>query len=199
MKGYHLPPFETLIDKLESLPGVGEKTANRLAYHIINMDRDDALAIADALYRCREKIGFCPVCCNLTDGGLCSLCRDEKRDKSIICVVEEPKDVLAFERTDNYNWCYHVIHGVISPLAGIGPDQLRIRELLARVGPGLKEVIMATSPNVEGDATAIYISNLLKPMGVRVTRLAYGMPVGASLEYADSYTIQMALEGRVEL
>ncbi len=199
MDRYHVAPLEALVEKFESLPGIGHKTAQRLAYHVLGMGEAEAQAFAQAVLEAHEKIHYCPVCCNLTDGELCPVCRSAVRDRGLICVVEDPKDVFAIERAGEYNGMYHVLHGAISPLSGVGPDQLRIKELLARVGPEVKEVIMATNPTVEGEATAMYISRLLKPLGVVVTRLAYGIPVGGDLEYADEVTLQRALEGRREL
>ncbi len=197
--GYHVPPLEALVEKFESLPGIGHKNAQRLAYHVLDMTKEEAEEFAHAIVESHEKIHYCPVCCNLTDAELCPVCRNDLRDKSVICVVEEPRDVFALERAGEYGGLYHVLHGAISPLSGIGPDQLKIKELLARIGDGVDEVIMATNPTVEGEATAMYISRLLKPLGVRVTRLAYGIPVGGDLEYADEVTLQRAMEGRQEL
>lgn len=200
MAGYHVPPLERLVDAFESLPGIGHKSAQRLAYHILGLSKEEAEGFASAIMEAHETIHYCSVCCNLTDGDLCPVCRDESRDKTVICVVEDPKDVFALERTNEFHGLYHVLHGVISPLSGIGPDQLRIRELLARVqNADVEEVIMATNPTVEGEATAMYISRLLKPIGIRVTRLAYGIPVGGDLEYADEVTLTRAMEGRQEL
>lgn len=199
MPNYVVAPLDALVDRLESLPGIGHKTAQRLAYHILNIPERDAQALADAITDAHRKIHYCKVCCNLTDAELCPVCRSERRDRSQICVVEEPRDVFALERAGDYSGLYHVLHGVISPLSGVGPDQLRIKELLARMDSGVDEVIMATNPTVEGDATALYIARLLKPLGVRVTRLAYGIPVGGDLEYADNVTLQRALEGRRDL
>ena len=166
---------------------------------MLGMTQQEAQSFAQAILDAHEKIHTCKVCCNLTDGELCPVCRSDARDKSVICVVEEPKDVFALERAGEYNGLYHVLHGAISPLSGIGPDQLRIKELLARIDPTVEEVIMATNPTVEGEATAMYVSRLLKPLGLRVTRLAYGIPVGGDLEYADEVTLQRAMEGRQEL
>lgn len=199
MANYYVAPLEALIDKLEALPGIGHKSAQRLAYHILNLSDSEAQAFASAIMEAHEKIHYCSVCCNLTDGDLCPVCRSTNRDQGVICVVEEPKDVFALERAGDFSGRYHVLHGTISPLAGIGPDQLKIKELLARINPEVREVIMATNPTVEGDATALYIARLLKPLDVRVTRLAYGIPVGGDLEYADNVTLQRALEGRREL
>lgn len=195
-----MPPLERLVDKFESLPGIGHKSAQRLAYHVLGLTREEARDFAEAITGAHESIHYCSVCCNLTDGDLCPVCRDDSRDKEIICVVEDPRDVFALERTNEYHAQYHVLHGAISPLSGIGPDQLRIKELLQRVQSGnVEEVIMATNPTVEGEATAMYISRLLKPLGIRVTRLAYGIPVGGDLEYADEVTLSRAIEGRQEL
>ena len=195
-----MPPLERLVDQFESLPGIGHKSAQRIAYHVLNMSREEAQRFAQTITDAHENIHYCSVCCNLTDGDLCPVCRSDNRDKSIICVVEDPRDVFALERTNEFNATYHVLHGAISPLGGIGPDQLKIKELLKRVGDGtVKEVIMATNPTVEGEATAMYISRLLKPLGIRVTRLAYGIPVGGDLEYADEVTLSRAIEGRQEL
>ena len=200
MAGYNVAPLSNLIDQFESLPGIGHKTAQRLAYHVLGLPKENAEAFARAILEAHEKIHYCKVCCNLTDQELCPVCRSEQRDKSIICVVEDPRDVIALERTHEFNAVYHVLHGAISPLGGVGPDQLCIKELLSRVGSGeVKEVIMATNPTVEGEATAMYISKLLKPLSVKVTRLAYGIPVGGDLEYADEVTLSRALEGRSEM
>ena len=188
------------MEQFERLPGIGHKTAQRLAYHLLGLPKEDALAFAQAVKDAREKIRYCKVCCNLTDQELCPICRSPGRDRSVICVVEDPRDVMALERTNEFHATYHVLHGAISPLSGIGPDQLHIKELLARLqGPGVKEVIMATNPTVEGEATAMYLSRLIKPLGVKVTRLAYGIPVGGDLEYADEVTLTRSIEGRSEL
>ncbi len=200
MPEYHVPPLENLVDKFESIQGIGHKSAQRAAYQILNMSESEAEDFAAAIVAAKKKIRYCKICCNLTDDELCPICKDDSRDKSIICVVEDPRDVFSLERTNEFNACYHVLHGAISPLSGVGPDQLRIKELLARVGGGeVKEVIMATNPTVEGEATAMYISRLLKPLGIKVTRLAYGIPVGGDLEYADEVTLSRAIEGRREL
>ena len=199
MGNYYVPPLDRLVEKFESLPGIGHKSAQRLAYTVLDMSREEAQDFAAAIVEAHEKIHTCKVCCNLTDGDLCPVCRSATRDKSTICVVEEPKDVFALERAGDYNGQYHVLHGAISPLSGVGPDQLKIKELLARMDGTVGEVIMATNPTVEGEATAMYVSRLVKPLGVKVTRLAYGIPVGGDLEYADEVTLQRALEGRQEL
>lgn len=200
MPEYSVAPLSKLVEQFERLPGIGKKTAQRLAYYVLNLTKCEAEKFSNAILEAHEKIHYCKSCCNLTDQELCSICKNPARDKSIICVVEEPKDVMAFERTQEFNAMYHVLNGVISPLSGIGPDQIRIKELLARVNSGkVKEVIMATNPTVEGEATAMYISKLLKPLGVKVTRLAYGIPVGGDLEYADEVTLSRAIEGRNEI
>ena len=183
MASYTVPSLAHLVDEFERLPGIGHKSAQRLAYHVLGLTETEAQSLADAILDARKKIHYCKICCNLTDQELCSICRSETRDKSVICVVEDPRDVAALERTQEFNASYHVLHGVISPLNGVGPDQLCIKELLSRVSAGgVEEVIMATNPTVEGEATAMYLSRLLKPLGVRVTRLAYGIPVGGDLE-----------------
>lgn len=197
---YNIVPLTELINQFSRLPGIGKKTAQRLAYSILEQPPERAKAFADALVNAREKIHFCSICQSLTDLEICQICDDIRRDKSVICVVEDPRDVMAFERTREFSGVYHVLHGVISPLDNIGPDKLRIKELMARLSDGtVKEIIMATNPTVEGEATASYISRLVKPMGIKVTRLAYGIPVGGDLEYADEYTLARALEGRNEI
>lgn len=198
--GYNIVPLTELINQFARLPGIGKKTAQRLAYSILEQPPESAKQFAEALVNARQKIHFCSVCQSLTDLDICQICSDDRRDKSVICVVEDPRDVMAFERTREYTGVYHVLHGVISPLDNIGPDKLRIKELMTRLGDGnVKEIIMATNPTVEGEATASYISRLVKPMGIKVTRLAYGIPVGGDLEYADEYTLARALEGRNEI
>lgn len=189
-----------LINQFSRLPGIGRKTAQRLAFSILEQPPERAKQFAEALINAREKIHFCKVCQCFTDLDVCPICADAQRDGSVICVVEDPKDVMAFERTREYSGVYHVLHGVISPLDNVGPDDLKIKELMSRLSGGeVKEIIMATNPTVEGEATASYISRLVKPMGIKVTRLAYGVPVGADLEYADEYTLARALEGRNEI
>ena len=197
----HFPaPLENLVEQFAKLPGIGSKSAQRLAFYVLGLPETEAKAFADAILDARKKIHTCACCQNLTDGELCPVCSNPARDRSVVCVVEDPQDVMAFERTREYNGLYHVLHGAISPLDGVGPEQLRIKELMARLGDGvIQEVIMATNPTVEGEATASYISRLLKPMGVKVTRLAYGIPVGSNLEFADDATLQRALEGRVDM
>ncbi|MBR1660456.1 MAG: recombination protein RecR [Oscillospiraceae bacterium] len=194
------PSFETLIDRFASLPGVGRKSAQRLAFHILSLPEGEAEAFADAITDARQKVHTCPVCQNLTDGPLCPICSSDRRDASVICVVAEPRDVASVERSREYSGSFHVLHGVLSPVNRVGPDDIRIRELVERVSKGgVEEVIMATNPDTEGDATAMYISRLLKPFGVKVTRLAYGIPVGSNLEFADDATMLRALEGRREM
>lgn len=197
---YNIVPLTELINQFSRLPGIGKKTAQRLAYSILEQPPERAKAFAEALVNAREKIHFCSVCQSLTDLEVCQICSDVTRDKSVICVVEDPRDVMAFERTREFRGVYHVLHGVISPLDNVGPDKLRIKELITRLNDGtVKEIIMATNPTVEGEATASYISHLVKPLGIKVTRLAYGIPVGGDLEYADEYTLARALEGRNEI
>ena len=197
---YNIVPLTELINQFSRLPGIGKKTAQRLAYSILEQPPERAKAFAEALINAREKIHFCSVCQSLTDLDVCQICSDVLRDKSVICVVEDPRDVMAFERTREYRGVYHVLHGVISPLDNIGPDKLRIKELMTRLSDGtVKEIIMATNPTVEGEATASYISRLLKPMGIKISRLAYGIPVGGELEYADEVTLSRALDGRNEI
>ncbi len=198
--GYRIPPLDRLADQFERIPGVGRKSAQRMAFYVLGLTDEQAGEFADALLDAKKKVHCCSVCQNLTDGETCPVCSDEKRDHSVICVVEDAQDVMAFERTREYNGVYHVLHGVISPLDGIGPEQLRVRELMARLADdGVKEVIMATNPTVDGEATAAYLSRQIKPLGVKVTRLAYGIPVGGTLEYADDVTLSRALEGRSEI
>ena len=193
-------PLVILAENFAKLPGIGMKTAQRLAYFVMSMPEAEAQSFADAIMTAHKTVHECSICCNLTDKELCPVCANGKRDNSIICVVESPKDVTAFERTKEYHGVYHVLHGLISPLDNVMPDKLRIKELLARLSDGsVKEVVMATNPTVEGEATAMYISRLLKPLGVKVTRLAFGLPVGAVLEYADEVTLFKALENRNEI
>ena len=200
MAQYNVAPLERLVEQFERMPGIGHKTAQRLAYYVLNLSKTQADELANAVVEAHTKIHYCSRCCNLTDRELCPVCANEARDHSQICVVETPRDATAVENTHEYKGVYHVLHGSISPLNGVGPDDLTIKQLIARLGENeVAEVIMATNPTVEGDATALYISKLLKPMGVKVTRLAYGIPVGGDLEYADEYTLARALEGRSEI
>ncbi len=194
---YNLAPLQNLIDQFERMQGIGHKTAQRMAFYVLGLTKAEAQEFANAITDAHTKIKQCKICCDLADDELCPICKSETRDKSVICVVEDPRDVAAIERTHEYNGTYHVLHGAISPMDNIGPDQIRIKELIARLSDGVvEEVIMATNPTVEGEATAMYISRLLKPMGITVSRLAYGVPVGADLEYADEVTLSRALEGR---
>lgn len=197
MANHDALPLVILTEQFAKLPGIGKKSAVRLAYHVMSMNPADVEAFSQALLNARNTVHFCQCCENLTDKNLCPICEDDSRDKSVICVVETPKDISAFERTGEYHGVYHVLHGLISPLKNVLPDDLKIRSLIARVQNGnIKEVIMATNPTVEGDATASYISQLLKPLGVKVSRLAFGLPVGGILEYADEVTLYKALENR---
>lgn len=194
---YDVLPLTRLAECFERLPTIGKKGAQRLAFYVLRMPEAEAKNFAEAILEAREKIGYCEVCRNITDKPRCSICSDETRDVSTVCVVEDPRDVIAIERTKEYHGLYHVLGGLISPMDGIGPEALSIKELLARLSDGtVKEVIMATNPTVEGEATAMYISRLLKPLGILVTRLAYGIPVGGNLEYADEVTLYRAIEGR---
>lgn len=190
-------PVENLIEQFQKLPGVGRKTAQRLAFFILSLPEAEAQGFANAIINAKQTVKFCSVCQNLTDTEVCGICEDKSRDSETICVVSDPKDVAAIEKTREYNGLYHVLHGCISPMNGIGPDDVRIKELIARVAQGgVREVIMATNPDTEGEATAMYISRLLKPFGVATSRLAYGIPVGGHLEYADEMTLTRALTGR---
>jgi recombination protein RecR len=193
-------PLVLLAEQFAKLPGIGMKTAQRLAYYVAGMTEEDARGFADAVIKAHSTIGNCAVCQNLTEGEVCPICSDGRRDASVVCVVETPKDINAFERTLEYKGSYHVLHGLLSPIDGITPDMIRVKELLKRIQDAeIEEVIMATNPTVEGEATAMYISKLLKPLGVRVTRLAFGLPVGGMLEYADEVTLFKALENRREI
>lgn len=196
---YNPVPLVKAAEQFARLPGIGMKTAQRLAYYLLNQPIEDVEEFSGAILAARKSVRCCKRCQNFTDGELCSVCADDERDGKSICVVEAPKDVSAFERSGGYNGTYHVLHGLLSPMEGIGPSELRIKELLARLSGDVDEVIMATNPTVEGEATAVYISRLIKPMGIKVTRLAYGLPAGSSLEYADDVTLQRALENRNEL
>ncbi len=199
MSGF-TPSLDKLIEQFARLPSVGRKSAQRLAFHILEMSDKDAQTFTDTILNARESIHRCEVCCNLTDGEVCSVCTSPSRDKSVICVVEDPRDVIAIERTHEYNGLYHVLHGAISPMNDISPEDICIKELLKRLSDeNVKEIIMATNPTVEGEATAMYISRIIKPLGINVSRLAYGVPVGADLEYADEFTLIRAIEGRNEL
>ncbi|HYF83807.1 MAG TPA: recombination mediator RecR [Clostridia bacterium] len=197
---FYAAPIAKLIDELSKLPGVGNKTAQRLAFHILNMSLEDVEQLSSSIITAKRNIRYCKVCCNITDSDTCNICSNTKRDSSLICVVEDPKDVVAMERTREFKGLYHVLNGAISPMEGIGPEEIRIKELLRRVAENeIKEIIIATNPNIEGEATAMYISRLLKPVGIMVTRIAHGVPVGGDLEYADEVTLMKALEGRREI
>jgi len=194
------PPLARLIQELVKLPGIGEKTATRLAFHLLRTERHDVEQLADALVKMREATKLCSVCLALTADERCALCQDPRRESDVICVVERPADLIALERSGQFKGRYHVLHGCLAPLDGIGPEQLRITELLRRLQDGtVREVVLATNPTVEGEATALYLSRLIKPLGVRVTRIAHGLPMGADVEYADSMTLGKALEGRREM
>ena len=189
-----------LVNQLSKLPGVGRKTAQRLAYHIIALPEDQVRELAVAIFNGKKQIHFCPICGNYTDTDPCPICADSSRRKDIVCVVRDPRDVNALERMREYDGLYHVLHGVISPMDGVGPDDIRIRELMSRLASGeIKEVVLATNPDVEGEATAAYISRLIKPMGVKVTRIAHGVPIGGELEYTDEVTLLRAFQGRTEI
>ena len=199
MTDYNPVPLTELAEHFAKLPGIGMKSAQRLAYHVLSMSESEVKAFANAMLTAHKHVGRCSVCSNLTELEVCPICDSAKRDHSVICVVETPKDVDAFERTNEYKGVYHVLHGLISPINGIGPDQITIKELLKRLDGNVSEIIMATNPTVEGEATAMYISKLIKPFGVKVTRLAFGLPIGASLEFADEVTLFKALENRNEI
>ena len=193
-------PLSKLVEQLQRLPGIGAKSAQRLAYHVLKTPREEVERLADAMREVKDRVTYCSVCSNITDVDPCFFCTSDSRDKRVICVVEEPENVGGIEKTRDFRGVYHVLMGALSPLHGVGPDDLKIRTLLQRVGEGgVEEVILATNPNVEGEATAIYLAKLLKPLGVRVTRIAMGVPVGSDLEYADEFTMGKAMEGRREL
>ena len=193
-------PVQSLVDELGRLPGIGPKSAQRIAFYLLKAAPEDANRLARAIVEAKERVSWCRRCFNFAEGELCVYCRDDRRDPTLLCVVEEPRDIVAVERTQEYRGLYHVLLGAISPIEGIGPDQLKVKELLARVGgEGVQEVILATNPNIEGEATAMYLARLLKPLGLRVTRIASGLPVGGDLEYADEVTLGRALEGRREV
>ena len=192
--------LERLVEAFARLPGVGSKSAQRMAFYVLGMPREEAQRFAEAILAAKREVHRCAVCQNLTDEDVCPICSDPRRDRSVVCVVSDPKDLIAMERGREYNGLYHVLHGVISPMNRVGPDDIAVKELLARLGDGeVREVIMATNPDTEGEATAMYISRLIKPLGVKVTRIAYGIPVGSNLEFADDATLFRALEGRQEI
>lgn len=197
---YYAGPVQNLIEELSKLPGIGPKSAQRLAFHILKIPPEEAKKLANALVAVKEQIKFCTVCYNVTDQELCEYCQDPRRDDSILCVVEESKDVIAMEKTGEFKGRYHVLQGAVSPIDGIGPEDIKIRELLARLQNGkIEEVVVATNPNIEGEATAMYLAKLIKPLGIKVTRIASGLPVGGDLEYADEVTLGRALQGRREI
>jgi len=196
---FFVAPVARLIEAFEKLPGIGHKTAQRLAYFVLNMPRGDAHAFAHAIIEAKDKVRSCVKCQNITDGDICGICRDARRNDRVICVVEGPKDVIAIERTKEYNGVYHVLHGVLSPMEGVGPDDIRIKELMSRMCADVDEVILATSSTVEGEATAMYISKFVKALNIMTTRIAHGIPMGGDLEYADEVTLARALEGRREV
>ncbi|WP_425446851.1 recombination mediator RecR [Dethiothermospora halolimnae] len=197
---YFAVPVAKLIEEFAKLPGIGKKTAQRLAFHILDLNTEEANSLAKSIVEAKKNIKYCSICSNLTDRDPCPICSSKKRDKSVICVVEDPRDIVAMERTREFNGLYHVLHGSISPMDDIGPEDIKIKELLQRINKEeIKEVIIATNPTIEGEATAMYISKLLKPMGIKITRIAHGIPVGGDLEYADEVTLSKALEGRREI
>lgn len=192
-------PITKLIEELSKLPGIGRKSAQRLAFHILDMKGADVVELAKAIVNAKKQTKHCQICGNLTEGDLCGICSSLKRDQSTICVVEDVRDIAAMERTKEFKGVYHVLHGTISPLDGIGPDEINIKSLIIRLNADIKEVILATNPTIEGEATAVYISRLIKPMGIKVTRIAHGIPVGGDIEYADEVTLMRAMEGRREM
>ena len=197
---YYVSPLQNLIEEFQKLPGIGSKTAQRLAYHVLNLPKESAQRFANAIVDAKEKISYCKICQNFSDKDVCSVCKNPARDKGVICVVENPRDVIQMEKTNEFKGTYHVLHGAISPMDNIGPEDIRIKELMTRIAEGgVSEVIMATNPNLEGETTAMYISKLIKPFGVKVTRIAHGVPVGGELEFADEMTLAKAIQWRVEL
>ncbi len=196
---HYTPPVAKLIEELAKLPGIGRKSAQRLAFHILDMKEINVAELAKAIINAKKHTKHCQICGNLTEGDLCSICSSSKRDMSTICVVEDVRDIAAMERTKDYRGVYHVLHGTISPLDGVGPDDINIKSLITRLNTDIKEVILATNPTIEGEATAVYISRLIKPMGIKVTRIAHGIPVGGDIEYADEFTLMKAMEGRREM
>ena len=197
---YFVPPLEILVEQFAKLPGIGRKTATRLAFHVLNSSNEEAQAFAKAIINAKEQVKLCKICQNITETETCALCESPKRDNSVICVTESPKDVISIEKTNEYHGLYHVLHGAISPMDNIGPNDIKIPELLERLKDDtVKEVIMATNPTIEGEATAMYIAKLIKPFGIKVTRIAHGIPVGGDLEYADEITLTRAMEGRREM
>jgi recombination protein RecR len=193
---YYGDPISKLIEQFSRLPGIGGKTAQRLAFHIVNMPEENARAFAESILNAKAQIKYCSCCCNLTDTDPCPVCSNPKRDRSTIMIVENPRDMAAYEKTNDFKGLYHILHGAISPMKDIGPDDLKIKELMTRLDESVTEVIIATNPTVEGEATAMYLSRLIKPLGIKVTRIAHGVPVGSDLEYVDEVTLSRALEGR---
>lgn len=194
---FYAGPVQDLIDELGRLPGVGPKSAQRIAFHLLKLPKDDALRLATAIAIVKDRVAFCQTCFNISEGDRCGICNDPRRESTVVCVVEDPRDIVAVEKTGEFKGRYHVLQGAISPIEGIGPDQLRVKELLTRVEPeGIEEIILCTNPNIEGEATAMYLGRLLKPLGLKVTRIASGLPVGGDLEYADELTLGRAIEGR---
>ena len=196
---YYGDPVARLIEEFSKLPGIGAKSAQRMAFHIINMPEERALMLAEAITDAKKKVRYCSVCCNITDGEKCHICSSPARDKGVIMVVEDPRDMAAYEKTRGFDGVYHVLNGAISPLTGVGPEDIKIKELIKRLDDSVKEIILATNANVEGEATAMYLARLIKPMGIKVTRIANGVPVGSDLEYIDEVTLSRALEGRREV
>ena len=197
---YYSGPVARLIEEFSKLPGIGKKSAQRLAFHVLDMNETDVLNLSDAIIQAKKKTKYCSECANITDVDPCSICRNKQRQRDVICVVESPKDVVAMEKTREFRGLYHVLHGAISPMEGIGPEEIKIKELIIRLQKeDVREVILATNPTIEGEATAMYVSKLIKPSGIKVTRIAYGIPVGSDLEYADEVTLSKALEGRREM
>ena len=191
--------LKLLIEEFERLPGIGKKSAVRLAFHVMNMPREKATRFSEAIMNAKEKVHLCPVCQNLTDGEICPICESSKRDRKVICVVENPKDIIAMEKTHEFTGLYHCLHGVISPMDNVGPEDIKLRELMERLSGECEEIILATNLTVEGEATAMYIARLVKPMGIKVTRIAHGIPVGGDIEFADEITLARAIEGRREI
>ncbi|MFQ6091207.1 MAG: recombination mediator RecR [bacterium] len=196
---FYSPSVETLIAELNKMPGIGRKSAQRLAFYLLKIPKEEALALSRAIAAVKEKVAFCSLCFNVTEVDPCPICRDEKRDETVLCVVEKPSDVIAVEKTGGFKGRFHVLGGALSPLEGIGPDELKVKELLARLNGRVKEIILATNPNVEGEATALFLSKLIKPLGVKVSRIARGLPVGSDLDLADEVTLTRAIEDRVEV
>ncbi len=199
LMGVYAAPVQDLIDELGRLPGIGPKSAQRIAFHLLKLPKQDALRLARSITEAKDRVAFCERCFNIAEGDECGICADTRRDGTVICVVEEPRDIVAVEKTGEFKGYYHVLQGALSPMEGIGPDQLRVKELVARLGEDVEEIILCTNPNIEGETTAMYIGRLIAPLGIRVTRIASGLPVGGDLEYADELTLGRAIEGRREV